>query len=74
MQAAAAAARRQRAANQVPPGEAPPKEGQEAELARMPEAQLHQIFAYGDPIVYATALVEECLLIRTGQHLFCVGD
>ena len=73
MRAAAAAARRQRTANKVPPGEAPPKEGQEAELAKMPEAQLHQIFAYGDPTVYATALVEGCLLVRTGQHLYCVG-
>ena len=74
MQAAAAAARRQRVANRVPPGEAPPKEGEEAELAKMPEAQLHQIFAYGDPTVYAIALVDECLLVRTGQHLYCVGD
>lgn len=74
MQAAATAARRQRAANQVPPQEAPPKEGQEAELAKMPEAQVHQMFSYGDPTVYATALVEGCLLIRTGQHLYCVRD
>ena len=74
MQAAAAAARRQRAANRVPPAEAAPKEGEEAELAKMPEPQLHRIFAYGDPTVYATALVEKCLLVRTGQHLYCVGD
>ena len=72
MQAAAAAARRQRAANQVPPEEAAPKEGPELELAGMPEAKLHQMFSYGDPIVYATAFVEGCLLIRTGQHLYCV--
>ena len=40
----------------------------------MPEARLHQIFSYGDPTVYATALVEGCLLVRTGQHLYCVRD
>ena len=74
MQAAAATARRQRVANQVPPEDAPPKEGPEAELGKMPEAKLHQIFSYGDPSVYATALVEGCLLIRTGQHLYCVDD
>ncbi len=74
MQAAAAAARRQRAANQVPPEQAPPKEAEEAELAKMPEPQLHRIFGYGDPTVYATALVEECLLVRTGRHLYCVGN
>ncbi len=72
MQTAATSARRQRTANQVPPEEAPPKEGPEAELAGMPEPQLHRMFGYGDPTVYATALVEGCLLVRTGQHLYCV--
>lgn len=74
VQQAAAAAQRQRQANRVPPDQAPPKKGPEQQFAGMPEAMLHQIFSYGDPIVYATALVEGCLLIRTGQHLYCVGS
>ncbi|MCG8454641.1 MAG: hypothetical protein MI919_00060, partial [Holophagales bacterium] len=41
MRVAADAAQRQRAANQVPPEGAPPKEGPEAMLGSMPEAQLH---------------------------------
>ncbi len=73
MQKAAASARRQREANQVPPEEAPPKKGPDQQLAGMPEAKVHQMFSYGDPTVYATALVEGCLLMRTGQHLYCVG-
>ena len=72
MWTAAAEAKRHRAANRVPPREAPPKEGPEKQLGAMPEAQLHQIFSYQDPTVYAIALVEECLLVRTGQHLYCV--
>ncbi|MHC5108969.1 MAG: outer membrane protein assembly factor BamB family protein [Planctomycetota bacterium] len=73
MQVAAAAARRQRVANQVPQGDSPRKEGPEQALAEMPESTLHRMFSYGDPTVYAAALVEGCLLIRTGQHLYCVG-
>ncbi len=72
MLAAAEAARKQRAANAVPPDEAPPKEGPEAVFAGMPEAQLHQAFSYGDPTAYAAAIVEGRLLVRTGQHLYCV--
>ena len=40
----------------------------------MPESQVHRIFSYSDPTVYATALVESCLLVRTGRHLYCVGS
>ena len=71
---AAEAARKQRAANAVPPEEAAPKEGPEKMLAEMPEAQLHRAFSYGDPTAYAAAVVEGRLLIRTGQHLYCVAD
>jgi outer membrane protein assembly factor BamB len=74
MLAAAEAARKQRVANAVPPDEAPPKEGPEAVFAQMPEAQLHQAFSYGDPTVYAAAIVEGRLLVRTGQYLYCVAD
>ena len=43
-------------------------------LAEMPEEQLHQMFAYGDPPAYASAIVDGRLLIRTGQHLYCVSE
>jgi outer membrane protein assembly factor BamB len=71
--AAAEAARAQRAANAVPPEEAPPKEGPEAVFADMPEKALHEIFSYGDPTVYGAVVVEGRLLVRTGQHLYCVA-
>jgi outer membrane protein assembly factor BamB len=74
MLAAAEAARKQRAANAVPPEEAPPKEGPEAVFAGMPEAELHMAFSYGDPTAYAAAIVEGRLLVRTGQHLYCVAS
>ena len=72
--AAAKAAREQRAANAVPPEEAPVKEGPEQVLAEMPESQLHQVFSYSDPTAYAVAVVEGRVLIRTGQHLYSVVD
>ena len=72
LDAAAELARTQRQANALPPGEAPPKSGAEQQLAGMPEAQLHRIFSYGDPIVYAAAVVDGSLLIRTGQQLHAI--
>lgn len=74
MLAAAEAARRKRTANAVPAEESPPREGPEKVFAGMPEARLHSMFSYGDPTVYAAALVDGRLLIRTGQHLYCVGS
>ncbi|MEM7198633.1 MAG: PQQ-binding-like beta-propeller repeat protein [Planctomycetota bacterium] len=73
MLAAAESARRQRGASAVEPGEAPPREGPEKALRSMPEASVHRLFSYGDPVAYATAVVEGRLLVRTGQHLFCVA-
>jgi hypothetical protein len=57
----------------VPADLAKPKEGPEKVLAGMPEKQLHQMFSYGDPMVYGVAVAEDRLLVRTGQQLFCVG-
>lgn len=74
MLAASAAAKQQRQDNSVPADQAPPKAGPEKIFAGMPEAQLHKLFSYGDPTVYAAAIVEGRLLIRTGQHLYCVGS
>lgn len=70
---AAEVARRQRASNRAPTDEAARKDGPEAQLAAMPEAQLHQMFSYGDPIAYGIALVDGCLLVRAGQELTCIG-
>jgi hypothetical protein len=39
----------------------------------MPEKALHEIFSYGDPTVYGAVVVEGRLLVRTGQHLYCVA-
>lgn len=66
------AAQLARSKNQVPAAEAPEKNGPEKMLANMPEGQLHQMFSYDDPTVYAVAFGENRLLIRTGQRLFCV--
>jgi outer membrane protein assembly factor BamB len=72
MMAAREAAAAQRKSNAVPPGQAKPKTGPEKVFAGMPETQLHQMFSYGDPTVYGIAAVDGCLLVRTGQHLFCI--
>ena len=72
-QDAAEAAEKQRKENAVPADLAKPKEGPEKVLAGMPEKQLHQMFSYGDPMVYGVAVAEDRLLVRTGQQLFCVG-
>lgn len=68
------AAKKQRKENTVPPELAAPKEGPEKVFAGMPESQLHQMFSYGDPMVYGIAVAKDRLLIRTGQQLFCVGE
>lgn len=70
---AADAARAARKANAVPADQAKPKTGPERVFAGMPESALHEMFSYGDPTVYAAAVAEGRLLIRTGQHLYCVG-
>jgi len=72
--AAARTAREQRTANAVPPEEAPVKEGPEQVFAEMSESKLHEAFSYSDPTAYAVAVVEGRVLIRTGQHLYCVVD
>ncbi|WP_153557666.1 outer membrane protein assembly factor BamB family protein [Roseimaritima sediminicola] len=74
MLAARESAAKQRRANTVPADEAPPKKGPEQVLAGMPERQLHQMFSYGDPLVYGIAVAQDRLLIRTGQHLYCVSQ
>ena len=72
-QEASESAEKQRKENVVPSELAKPKEGPEKVLAGMPEKQLHQMFSYGDPMVYGVAVAEDRLLIRTGQQLFCIG-
>ncbi|TWT97231.1 outer membrane biogenesis protein BamB [Neorhodopirellula pilleata] len=67
-------AEKQRKANTVPADQAKPKSGPEKVFAGMPESQLHQMFSYGDPMVYGVAVARDRLLIRTGQTLFCVGQ
>ncbi|MCM2369487.1 PQQ-binding-like beta-propeller repeat protein [Aporhodopirellula aestuarii] len=68
------AAEKQRKANAVPADQASPKTGPEKVFAGMPESQLHQMFSYGDPMVYGVAVANDRLLVRTGQHLFCVCE
>lgn len=72
MMVAQKAAKKQRQTNQVPAEQAKPKSGPEKVFAGMPESQLHQMFSYGDPTVYAAAVASDSLLIRTGQRLYCV--
>ncbi|MEZ6093430.1 MAG: PQQ-binding-like beta-propeller repeat protein [Pirellulaceae bacterium] len=72
MLAAEKAAAEQRKKNTVPADQAKPKTGPEKMLAGMPEKSLHKMFSYGDPIAYAATIVDGNLLIRTGQHLYCV--
>ncbi|TWU07628.1 outer membrane protein assembly factor BamB family protein [Stieleria varia] len=74
MLAARDAAEKQRRANVVPDDLAAPKTGPEKVFAGMPENQLHQMFSYGDPTAYAAAVAGNSLLIRTGQHLYCIRD
>ena len=74
MMEARRAAQQQRKANSVPPEQAAPKTGPEKVFAGMPENQLHEMFSYGDPMVYGVAIAGDRLLIRTGQHLYCVGQ
>ncbi len=74
MMEAAERAEKLRTANAVPADQARPKSGPEKLFAKLPEQQLHQMFSYGDPTVYGVAAVEGSLLIRTGQHLYCLRD
>ncbi|QDT05028.1 outer membrane biogenesis protein BamB [Rubripirellula lacrimiformis] len=67
-------AEKQRLANVVPADQAAPKSGPEKVFAGMPESQLHQMFSYGDPMVYGVAVADGRLLIRTGQQLFCISQ
>lgn len=69
---ASEAAAQLRKANALPADEAKPKEGPEKVFAGLPEAEMHKMFSYGDPTVYGVAAVDGNLLIRTGQHLYCV--
>lgn len=68
------AAEEQRRANAVPADQAAPKTGPEKIFAGMPESQLHQMFSYGDPMVYGVAVAGDRLVVRTGQHLYCVSQ
>ncbi|MEZ6137085.1 MAG: hypothetical protein R3C53_19500 [Pirellulaceae bacterium] len=74
MMEASRAAAEQRKTNAVPPEQATPKTGPEKVFAGMPENQLHEMFSYGDPMVYGVAVAGDRLLVRTGQHLYCVGQ
>lgn len=74
MMEASRAAEQQRKANAVPPEQAVAKSGPERVFAGMPESQLHQMFSYGDPMVYGVAVAGDRMLVRTGQHLFCVSQ
>ena len=56
------------------PEQAAPKTGPEKVFSGMPENQLHEIFSFGDPMVYGVAVAGDRLLVRTGQHLYCVGQ
>ncbi len=67
------AAEAQRKENAIPKELARPKDGPEKFLGDLPESQLHEMFSYGDPMVYGVAVAGDHLLIRTGQQLFCVG-
>lgn len=71
---ASLAAAQQRKANAVPPEQAAPKTGPEKVFAGLPEKELHEMFSYGDPTVYGVAVGGDRLLVRTGQHLYCVGN
>lgn len=67
------AAEKQREANAVPEDQAAAKTGPEKVFAGMPENRLHQMFSYGDPMVYGVAVAGDRLLVRTGQRLYCIG-
>lgn len=72
MSEASLAAAQQRKANKVPNDQAVPKSGPEKVFANMPARELHQMFSYGDPLVYGVAVAGDKLLIRTGQQLYCI--
>ncbi|NND95803.1 MAG: PQQ-binding-like beta-propeller repeat protein [Pirellulaceae bacterium] len=58
--------------NSVPPDQAKPKTGPEKVFGSMPETALHRMFSYDDPSAYSAVVVDGSLLIRSGQHLYCV--
>ncbi|MGB7326736.1 MAG: PQQ-binding-like beta-propeller repeat protein [Rubripirellula sp.] len=68
------AAAKARKANTVPADQAKPKTGPEKVFANMPESSLHTMFSYDDPTAYAVAVAGNSLLVRTGQHLYCVRE
>lgn len=72
MAEASEAAKVQRKLNAVPADQAKPKSGPEKVFAGMSESRLHAMFSYNDPVVYAVVPGPNCLLIRTGQHLYCI--
>ena len=72
MTQAASDAQALRKSNKVPEAQAKPKTGPELVFAGMPERQLHEMFSYGDPTVYGIAAASGSLIIRTGQHLYCI--
>ena len=74
MKRIADAAEQQRKRNAVPPDQAKPKTGPEKVFSGLPEKSLHKMFSYGDPIVYAGIIVDGKILIRTGQHLYCIKE
>ncbi len=65
-------AKRHRLENRIPPQFAKPKQGPEKMLAGLPEQELHEMFSYSDPTVYAASVAGDSLLVRTGQQVFCV--
>jgi hypothetical protein len=73
MVAAAELAASTRKRNAVPPDQAVPKEGPEKIFAGMSESALHQMFSYDDPTAYAVAIAKGRILVRTGQHLYCIS-
>ena len=74
LQAARETAKKQREANTIPAAQAAFRTDPEKVFAGVPESQLPQIFSYSDPMVYGIAVASNRLLLRTGQHLFCVSQ
>lgn len=72
MRAAAEAAEKHRRENKASADQRQRSSPEERMLDGMPEGRLHEIFGYGDPTVYGTAVAGSSLLVRTGQHLYCV--
>lgn len=71
---AAKAARQQRQQNRPADKPVPAAGSPEAQLAQLPEQKLHEVFSYGDPVVYAMAIADGRLMLRTGPHLYCIAS